>query len=165
MFNLYSRWLDQSARDDTALGQSDRTTALQRNRLVVVTFKFSIDWIRLIVHYSLWKKILVWLDTRTHGIVDEMLLKCNNNPNHFKEECGLPISTYFSALKIKWLMENVLQVKTAISQNECAFGTVDSWLLWNLLGNKSVHATDVTNASRTMLMNLKTLQWDNNLCK
>ena len=94
---------------------------------------------------------LVWLDTRTSSTVDELLLKCNNNPNClkatllfeaffillknlklclFKEECGLPISTYFSALKIKWLMDNVLQVKDAIKEDRCAFGTVDSWLLW-----------------------------------
>jgi glycerol kinase len=77
----------------------------------------------------------------------------------------LPISTYFSALKIKWMMDNVLQVKDAIRENRCAFGTVDSWLLWNLIGDKSVHVTDVTNASRTMLMNLKTLAWDDQLCR
>lgn len=107
---------------------------------------------------------IVWLDTRTTSTVDELLLKCNNNPNCLKEECGLPISTYFSALKIKWLMDNVLQVKNAIKENRVAFGTVDTWLLWNLIGD-SVHLTDVTNASRTMLMNLKTLQWDDQLCK
>lgn len=61
-------------------------------------------------------------------------------------------------------MDNVLQVKSAIKEDRCAFGTVDSWLLWNLIGN-SVHLTDVTNASRTMLMNLKTLAWDEQLCK
>lgn len=107
---------------------------------------------------------IVWLDTRTHSTVEEMLSKCNNNPNYLKLESGLPMSTYFSAFKIKWLMDNVLQVKDAIREDRCAFGTVDSWLLWNLLGDKSVHCTDVTNASRTMLMNLKTLQWDNYLC-
>ena len=62
-------------------------------------------------------------------------------------------------------MDNVLQVKDAIKEDRCAFGTVDSWILWNLVGNKSCHATDVTNASRTMLMNLKTLKWDDDLCK
>lgn len=121
----------------------------------------------------LWDKItgkalynaLVWLDTRTHSTVDELLLKCNKNANRYKVECGLPISTYFSALKIKWLIDNVLQVKTAIKEDRCAFGTVDSWILWNLVGNKSTHLTDVTNASRTMLMNLRTLKWDDELCK
>lgn len=106
-----------------------------------------------------------------------------------KIETGLPMSTYFSAFKIKWLMDNVLQVKDAVRENRCAFGTVDSWLLWvsfvlfftriivfhkqvdvqlkkkkNLIGTNSVHVTDVTNASRTMLMNLKTLDWDDQLC-
>lgn len=124
----------------------------------------------------LWDKItgrplynaIVWLDTRTNSTVDEVLSKCDRNPNCLKLECGLPISTYFSALKIKWLMDNVLQVKDAIREDRCAFGTVDSWLLWNLCSNKSnnpVHLTDVTNASRTMLMNLKTLKWDDELCK
>lgn len=120
----------------------------------------------------LWDKItgkalynaIVWLDTRTHSTVDELLLKCNKNPNRFKVECGLPISTYFSALKIKWLIDNVVQVKSAIKEDRCAFGTVDSWILWNLVGNKCTHLTDVTNASRTMLMNLKTLNWDDELC-
>lgn len=73
---------------------------------------------------------LVWLDTRTHSTVDELLRKCNKNPNCLKEECGLPISTYFSALKIKWLIDHVVQVKTAIKEDRCAFGTVDSWILW-----------------------------------
>jgi glycerol kinase len=75
-------------------------------------------------------QIKVWLDTRTHSTVDELMAKCGNNPNHIKEQCGLPISTYFSALKVKWLMDNVLQVKDAIKEDRCAFGTVDSWLLW-----------------------------------
>jgi glycerol kinase len=59
-----------------------------------------------------------------------LLARCGKNPNHIKEQCGLPISTYFSALKVKWLMDNVLQVKDAIKEDRCAFGTVDSWLLW-----------------------------------
>ncbi|RMZ98021.1 glycerol kinase-like isoform X1 [Brachionus plicatilis] len=86
----------------------------------------------------LWDKVtgkplhnaIVWLDTRTHSTVDEMLAKCNNNPNYLKMECGLPFSTYFSALKIKWLIDNVAEVKEAIRENRCAFGTVDSWILW-----------------------------------
>ena len=76
------------------------------------------------------------------------------------ETCGLPISTYFSAVKILWLMENVAEVKAAIDQGDALFGTVDSWLVWKLTGGK-VHVTDCSNASRTMLMNLKTLNWDN----
>jgi glycerol kinase len=81
---------------------------------------------------------------------------------HFVEVCGLPISTYFSALKLLWLMENVDAVKEAVKAGEALFGTIDTWLIWNLTGgiNGGIHATDVSNASRTMLMNLKTLDWD-----
>lgn len=70
------------------------------------------------------------MDTRTHSTVDELLSKCNNNPNRYKVECGLPISTYFSALKIKWLIDHVVQVKQAVKDDRCAFGNVDSWILW-----------------------------------
>jgi len=77
--------------------------------------------------------------------------------NWFKSKTGLPISTYFSALKIKWLINNVPEVRTAIKENRLMFGTVDSWLLWKLTGQ---HLTDVTNASRTLLMDIETLDWD-----
>ena len=78
--------------------------------------------------------------------------------------CGLPISTYFSALKIRWLLDNVKEVALALKEDRLLFGTVDTWLLWKLTG-AAVHATDVTNASRTMLMNIETLQWDPYLLK
>lgn len=81
---------------------------------------------------------------------------------HFSEICGLPISTYFSAVKLLWLMENVDTVKEAVKSGDALFGTIDTWLIWNLTGGikGGVHVTDVSNASRTMLMNLKTLEWD-----
>ena len=81
---------------------------------------------------------------------------------HFVESCGLPISTYFSAVKLLWLMENVDDVKAAIKKGDALFGTIDTWLIWNLTGgiNGGLHVTDISNASRTMLMNLKTLDWD-----
>lgn len=81
---------------------------------------------------------------------------------HFVDTCGLPISTYFSALKLLWLMENVDAVKEAVAKKDALFGTIDTWLIWNLTGgiNGGLHVTDVSNASRTMLMNLKTLEWD-----
>ncbi|XP_076680792.1 glycerol kinase 3 isoform X3 [Andrena cerasifolii] len=106
---------------------------------------------------------IVWMDMRTTSIVDDILKKIRNrNKNYLKPLCGLPISPYFSALKLKWLLENVPRVREALSQKRCMFGTVDSWLIWNLTGgtNFGVHATDVTNASRTMLMNITTLKWD-----
>jgi glycerol kinase len=81
---------------------------------------------------------------------------------HFVETCGLPICTYFSALKLYWLMENVDAVKDAVRTGDASFGTIDTWLIWNLTGgiNGGLHITDCSNASRMMLMNLKTLDWD-----
>lgn len=83
------------------------------------------------------------------------------------ETCGLPISTYFSALKVLWLFENVEKVKQAVESGDALFGTIDSWLIWNLTGgvDGGQHVTDVSNASRTMLMNLKTLDWDKTTLK
>ncbi|KAH0853743.1 LOW QUALITY PROTEIN: hypothetical protein HID58_092907 [Brassica napus] len=87
--------------------------------------------------------------------------------SHFVESCGLPISTYFSAMKLLWLMENVDAVKDAIKKGYAIFGTIDTWLIWNMTGgvNGGLHVTDVTNASRTMLMNLKTLSCDEDTLK
>ncbi|MQL82956.1 hypothetical protein Taro_015449 [Colocasia esculenta] len=90
---------------------------------------------------------------------------------HFVDTCGLPISTYFSAVKILWLLENVEAVKEAVKSGDALFGTIDSWLIWNLTGGcggenrsdsfvRGLHVTDCSNASRTMLMNIKTLEWD-----
>ena len=106
---------------------------------------------------------IVWLDNRTSDIVDNVL---DNIPgrdlNWLKKKTGLPISTYFSAFKLKWLLSNQPAVKRALEDGRLLFGTVDSWLLWKLTG---VHATDVTNASRTLLMDIETLEWDVELCK
>ncbi|KAH0868369.1 hypothetical protein HID58_075391 [Brassica napus] len=87
--------------------------------------------------------------------------------SHFVESCGLPISTYFSAMKLLWLMENVDAVKDAIKKGYAIFGTIDTWLIWNMTGgvNGGLHVTDVTNVSRTMLMNLKTLSCDEDTLK
>ncbi|XP_060519396.1 glycerol kinase-like [Cylas formicarius] len=106
---------------------------------------------------------LVWNDIRTDATVDVILAKVpENNKNHFKQICGLPVSPYFSAFKLKWLMHHVPAVRKAIKEKKCLFGTVDTWLLWNLTGgiNGGKHVTDVTNASRTFLMNIETLHWD-----
>lgn len=83
------------------------------------------------------------------------------------ESCGLPVSTYFSAVKLLWLMENVDAVKDAIKKGDALFGTIDTWLIWNLTGGVKggLHVTDVSNASRTMLMNLKSLDWDESTLK
>ncbi|XP_071638145.1 glycerol kinase 3 [Temnothorax longispinosus] len=106
---------------------------------------------------------IVWMDMRAASIVDDILKDIHNkNKNYLKPLCGLPISPYFSALKLKWLLENVPRVQEALAAKRLMFGTIDSWLIWNLTGgaNGGVHSTDVTNASRTMLMNIATLKWD-----
>lgn len=101
-------------------------------------------------------------DTRTGDILSRILSKTKNKINYLKEATGLPLSTCFSAIKIRWLIENVKEVREAIEKETCLFGTLDTWILWNLTGgtDSGVHATDVTNASRTMLMNIESLQWD-----
>ncbi|XP_030767741.1 glycerol kinase [Sitophilus oryzae] len=109
---------------------------------------------------------IVWNDNRTDETVDVVLAKVpDNNKNHFKPVCGLPISPYFSAFKLKWLISSVPAVSKAIKDKTCLFGTVDTWLLWNLTGGPDggKHVTDVTNASRTFLMNIETLYWDTQL--
>lgn len=105
---------------------------------------------------------IIWSDIRTISTVDQLLEKVPNNTknkNYLKPLCGLPLSTYFSAVKLKWMLDNAPDVKHAVKNDEkIMFGTVDTWLIWNLTGG--VHVTDVTNASRTMLMNLETMEWD-----
>uniref|UniRef100_A0A8C2FGR0 glycerol kinase n=2 Tax=Cyprinus carpio TaxID=7962 RepID=A0A8C2FGR0_CYPCA len=108
----------------------------------------------------------VWLDLRTQSTVERLINKTpGRNKNHLKT--GLPISTYFSAVKLRWLMDNVEKVHEAVLSHRAMFGTVDSWLIWCLTGGKKggVHCTDVTNASRTMLFNIHTMDWDPELCK
>jgi len=97
---------------------------------------------------------LVWQDTRTQDICDE-LKQMNNLKDEFNNT-GLPIATYFSLSKIIWLLRNVNEVQNARLDDDLCFGTIDSWLIFKLTGE---HVTDVTNASRTLLMDLKTLDW------
>uniref|UniRef100_A0A0K8T8D7 Probable glycerol kinase n=3 Tax=Lygus hesperus TaxID=30085 RepID=A0A0K8T8D7_LYGHE len=111
---------------------------------------------------------LLWYDIRNDSTVDRILAQLpDQNKEHLVPLCGLPVSTYFSALKLLWLMDNVPAVRRAIQEERCLFGTVDSWVLWNLTGGPSggLHLTDVTNASRTMLMNIDSLQWDDTLLR
>ncbi|KAJ6647195.1 Glycerol kinase 2 [Pseudolycoriella hygida] len=109
---------------------------------------------------------IAWNDTRTDAILNKILTKIHNKKNYLKSVCGLPLSNCFSALKVVWLMENVCETKEVLQSNDLLFGTLDTWILWNLTGGVEggIHVTDVTNASRTMLMNLESLQWDQNLC-
>lgn len=107
--------------------------------------------------------VIVWMDNRTKDLVDDMIDSVPGRDfNWLKDKTGLPMSTYFSAFKLKWLIDNVESVKLALKEDRLMFGTVDSWILWNLTGR---HLTDVTNASRTFLMDIESLQWDKTLCK
>ncbi|XP_028168088.1 glycerol kinase isoform X3 [Ostrinia furnacalis] len=111
---------------------------------------------------------IAWNDIRTDSTVDAILAKVpDRNKNYLKNICGLPISPYFSALKMRWMKDNIKAVKKASKDKRLLFGTVDSWIVWNLTGGPhgGLHITDVTNASRTLLMNLDTLNWDPMLCR
>jgi glycerol kinase len=102
---------------------------------------------------------IVWQDTRTDHLVREMAGE--EGPDRLRDHVGLPLSTYFSGPKVAWLLENVDGARKRAENGELAFGTMDTWVLWNLTGGVrgGVHVTDVTNASRTMLMDLESLDW------
>jgi len=103
---------------------------------------------------------IVWQDTRTQKIVEE--LGGSEGGDKYKATVGLPLATYFSGPKIKWILDNVEGAREKAEAGDLLFGNTDAWVLWNMTGgtNGGIHVTDVTNASRTMLMDLKTLQWD-----
>jgi glycerol kinase len=103
---------------------------------------------------------IVWQDTRTDTICNE--LAKDGGQDRFRAKVGLPLATYFSGPKVKWLLENVPGLRAKAEAGDLAFGNIDTWCIWNLTGgvNGGVHVTDVSNASRTMLMNLETLDWD-----
>ena len=103
---------------------------------------------------------IVWQDTRVDGMVAEFAR--SGGIERFRTQTGLPLSTYFSGLKIRWILENVRDARAQAEAGELLCGTIDTYLLWRLTGgpNGGVHLTDVTNASRTQLMNLSTLDWD-----
>ncbi|GAA1733324.1 glycerol kinase GlpK [Brachybacterium phenoliresistens] len=103
---------------------------------------------------------IVWQDTRTQKICDR--LAGDEGADKYKERVGLPLATYFSGPKVAWILENVEGAKEKAEAGDLLFGNTDAWLVWNLTGGASggVHVTDVTNASRTMLMNIDTLDWN-----
>ncbi len=102
---------------------------------------------------------IVWQDTRTQAIVDE--LGGSEGADKYKAIVGLPLATYFSGPKVKWILDNVEGAREAAERGDLLFGNTDAWVLWNMTGgvDGGVHVTDVTNASRTMLMDLDTLSW------
>jgi glycerol kinase len=104
---------------------------------------------------------IVWQDTRTDKIATD-LGALGGGADRYKDKVGLPLATYFSGPKIKWILDNVEGARAKAERGELAFGNTDSWVLWNMTGgvDGGVHVTDVTNASRTMLMNLDSLTWN-----
>jgi glycerol kinase len=106
---------------------------------------------------------IVWQDTRTSDIVDEFTR--DGGIDRFRDKTGLPLATYFSGPKLKWALDNIPSLRELALKGEAIFGTIDSWLIWLLTGgtNGGVHITDVTNASRTMLLDLATLNWDDEM--
>ncbi|HLN67397.1 MAG TPA: glycerol kinase GlpK [Streptosporangiaceae bacterium] len=106
---------------------------------------------------------IVWQDTRTDQICNE--LAADGGQDRFRAKVGLPIATYFSGPKVKWILDNVEGARARAEAGNLVFGNIDSWCIWNLTGGTSggVHVTDVTNASRTMLMDLATLAWDDEI--
>ncbi len=103
---------------------------------------------------------IVWQDTRTADICNA--LAADGGQDRFRPKVGLPLATYFSGPKIKWILDNVPGVREAAEKGEAVFGNIDTWVIWWITGgpNGGAHVTDVSNASRTMLMNLETLDWD-----
>ncbi len=106
---------------------------------------------------------IVWQDTRTDKICNE--LAKDGGQDRFRPQVGLPLATYFSGPKIKWILDNVEGVRSAAERGDAVFGNMDTWVIWNITGgvNGGAHVTDVSNASRTMLMNLETLDWDDEI--
>jgi glycerol kinase len=104
---------------------------------------------------------IVWQDTRTDAICAE--LAGDAGPGRYQERTGLPLSTYFAGPKLRWILDNVENARARAESGDLCFGTIDSWLVWKLTGGNA-HVTDVTNAARTMLMDLRTLQWDSQIC-
>jgi glycerol kinase len=106
---------------------------------------------------------IVWQDTRTDQICNE--LSADGGQDRFRAKTGLPIATYFSGPKIRWILDNVDGVRAKAESGEILFGNIDTWVIWLLTGGADggVHVTDVTNASRTMMMNLETLDWDDEI--
>jgi glycerol kinase len=102
---------------------------------------------------------IVWQDTRTDKICNA--LGEDGGQDRFRDQVGLPLATYFSGPKVKWMLENVEGLREAAEAGDAIMGNIDTWLIWNLTGGS--HVTDVTNASRTMLMNLETLDWDESI--
>src|ERR671917_2627188 len=106
---------------------------------------------------------IVWQDTRTDRLVDEF--SRDGGQDRFREQVGLPLATYFSGPKVRWILDNVDGAADRAEAGDLLFGNIDTWCIWNLTGGTDggIHITDVTNASRTMLMDLRKLAWDDGI--
>lgn len=110
---------------------------------------------------------IVWQDTRTQDICDQLAVQSELGVDRYRSRVGLPLATYFAAPKIRWILNHVPGAQQRAEAGELAAGTIDSWLIWNMTGghDTGIHVTDVTNASRTMLMDLKTRTWDGGIAR
>ncbi|MGP6171220.1 glycerol kinase GlpK [Microbacterium sp. A196] len=156
-------WSNTTAVIDEALDAADITAADVAAIGITNQRETAIVWDRITgepVHNA-----IVWQDTRTQPFIDE--LAADGGIRRFAEITGLPLATYFSASKIAWILDNVDGARDRAEKGELLFGTPDTWVLWNLTGGPDggVHATDVTNASRTLLMDLRTLDWHDELLR
>lgn len=109
---------------------------------------------------------IVWMDARSAPICDEIKARLGGR-DALMERAGIPIVPYFSGTKLRWILDHHPEIRAAAERGDAVFGTVDSWVVWNLTGGThgGAHVTDVTNASRTLLMNIDTLEWDDTLCR
>ncbi|CAI6372928.1 unnamed protein product [Macrosiphum euphorbiae] len=179
----YEGWVEQDPED--ILIEVKRTIVLTCNKLKMMNISPSVIAAIGVTNQRdatlVWDKYtgsplynaIIWMDMMTtQSIVNRFINKripncdtLDEQKRHLHYKCGSAINPYFSVVKLIWLMENIPQVSKAIQEERCMFGTMDSWLIWNLTGgiNGGVHMTDVTNASRTMLMNIHSLRWDKTL--
>src|SRR5690242_20617475 len=146
---------------ETALGQANLTAADLAALGITNQRETSLVWNRRTGRP--YHNAIVWQDTRTDRIASA--LDRDGRGDVIRRKAGLPPATYFSGGKLQWILENVDGVRADAERGDALFGTPDTWVLWNLTGGThgGVHVTDVTNASRTMLMNLETLDWDDEL--
>ncbi|KAA9111290.1 glycerol kinase GlpK [Microbacterium rhizomatis] len=153
-----TQWVLATALDEAGLGPSDIAGLGITNQRETV-----IVWDRRTGHPVC--NAIVWQDTRTQPLIDD--LAADGGTDRFVDATGLPLATYFSASKIAWVLENVRHARRDAEAGHLLFGTPDTWLIWNLTGDTrgGIHVTDVTNASRTLLMDLATLDWSDELLK
>jgi glycerol kinase len=156
--------LEIAARSDETIARAMRNANLTAHDLAAIGVtnqrETTIVWNPRTGHP--WHNAIVWQDMRTDRIISALTPR---QQQLIRTRTGLPPATYFSGAKIQWILDNVPGVREAAGRGDAVFGNPDTWIIWHLTGGRhgGVHATDVTNASRTMLMNLETLEWDDEL--